>query len=517
MRKTDKPRIRIRGIYSTALTKLFLDNNFEIIQPSLEIAERFSLNPERYLSPQIDVFDKNNRQGVNVESLATLTNIFTQILFDVLPDVIIKKSKVQKGAVYKGIVYRPAPKGGYLIKITPNMDAWLPMEEIKNNSSIKLGDPILVEIKDIDKSTGLPRVSASITVPGDFAVLIPEEAVRVSHKIKGGVRDKLIELGKVLRPDNWGIIWRTGAANADVSELQEEIEILTREAEKLLEIGERAPALIKLRNGFDILEIDFPHNSKKKLDEIRSQVFPTVINHHWLKAFNNDVTKIVDFAEKYLASNVDMEILNNAVLRMIKRELLPKEERLLKIHHKKVNGREVILGPAKVVMITESSRAIEYRMFRRFTPGGYYDGIGAPKEAGDYGITIARLWDSKLITAYFSVSNELKGIYVNINTPIEPYPDGLRYVDLEVDVVLGSDGIVRILDTQRLERYLSEKIISPKLANWVRKKAEEIKTWLEGKGKDEILDVCSEVRAKIEEIPEEEEEEELEFTETFGP
>ena len=514
MRETEKPRIRIRGIYSTALTKLFLDNDFEIIQPSLEIAERFSLNPERYLSPQIDVFDRSDKQGVIAESLCTLTEQFISILFDILPDVVVRKSRVQKGAIYKGIVYRPAPKGGYLVKITPQMDAWLPIENTKNQE-IKLGDPIIVEIKDIDETLGIPKVSMQISIPGDFAVLISEESVRVSHKIKGSVRDKLIELGKILRPEDWGIIWRTGAANADVAELQEEIEVLAKEAEKLMQLSKNAPALIKLRNGFDVLNIQFPARSKIKLDGIRAQVFPTVSHHHWLKSYANNLTRIIDFAEKYLAKSVSMETLNTAINEMLKKEFLPQEGKLLKIYHIKPNGREVILGPAKVIMIKEDN-GFEYRMFRRFVPGGYYDGIGAPKEAGDYGVTIVRVLDDKLITAYFSVDNKLKGIYINLNTPIEVYPDGFRYIDLEIDVVLAKDNQIRILDTQRLDRYVEEGIISKNLAEETRKRAEELKEWLSGDGVDEILNICDEVRSKLEEMYSLEGKDELGFADILG-
>jgi len=511
MRESKNPRIRIRGIYSTALTKLFLDNGFDIIQPSLEIAERFSLNPERYLSPQIDVIDRYDRQGIVAEVLYNLTPRFIDILFKTFGDVVIRRSRVQKGSIFKGIVYRPAPKGGYLVKITPQQDAWLPINDSKKQE-INLGDPIVVEIKGIDESTGIPRVSTQISIPGDFAVLISEESVRVSHKIRGNARDKLIELGKILRPEGWGIIWRTGAMNAEVSELQEEIEILASEAEKLIELAKNAPALVKIREGFDILDISFPGESKKRLDEIRSEVFPTIIDHHWLKSYANSLTKIIDFAEKYLTKEVSIDILNRAVHEMILREFLPKEGKLLKIHHLKPNGREVVLGPARVVMV-DNKDGIEYRMFRRFMPGGYYDGIGAPKEAGDYGVTLVKLFDKKLITAYFSVENKLKGIYVNINTPIEIYPDGFKYIDLEIDVVLNKDNQIQILDTQKLEKYVEEGVISRDLSEATKSYADEIREWLSSDGLDHIMQKCDEVRSIIEELFSEREESGIDLVE----
>jgi len=498
MRKSEKPRVRIRGIYATALTKIFLDNGFEIIQPSEVVAKRFSLSTVRYLSPQIDIVDKPDKHGVIIESLSEMTDRVSKILFDELLDVIVHKSKVQKGAVYKGIIYRPAPSGGYIVKLTPNLDGLLPVEEA-TKQSLKLGDTVLVEVKN-PNSNGLPIVSMKITIPGDFAVLIPEESVRVSHKIKGGARYKLLELGKILRPDGWGIVWRTGAANAELEELQEEIKILHEQAEKLQELAENSPALVKLRNGFDIVTVEFPFMSKTKLDEIRAQVFNTVKYHHLFKTYGNNITRLVDFAEKYLSQHISIEKINNALREYFTNEILFSEGRVIKIHHIKIYGREVILGPAKIIMRknTDTER-VEYRLHRRFMPGGYYDGIGAPKEAGDYGVTIVRLFDDKLITAYFSIENDLKGIYININTPIEPGNDGFRYIDLEIDVVLTQENQVMILDSQKLERYVNEGIISQNLADFAKKRAEEYKEWLENKGVEEILGICDEVRRKLEE------------------
>lgn len=37
-------RVRIRGIYATALTYLFLKNGFEIVQQTPQIAERFFMD-----------------------------------------------------------------------------------------------------------------------------------------------------------------------------------------------------------------------------------------------------------------------------------------------------------------------------------------------------------------------------------------------------------------------------------------------------------------------------------------
>ncbi len=498
MIETEKPRVRIRGIYSTALTKLFLDNGFEIIQPSREIAKRFGLEEERYLSPEIDIYDRQDQQGVLIETLPKYTERITSLFFNEFTDVIIRKSKIQKGAIYKGIIYRPAPQGGFIIKLTIDKDAWLPPNDIETNKVIKLGDPIIVEVKELTEP--LPRVTTKITIPGDFAVLISSEDVKVSHKIRGEEREKLIEIGKILRPEGWGIIWRTGAMNAELEELQDEIERLKEEAEKLLKVAEKSPALVQLREGMNILTVTFPGMSKLRLDGIRSEVFPTVRYHHWLKSMGNSLTLIVDFSEKYLVKNgTEIEIINKSIKQMLLEEILPTENTIIKISHKKPRGREVILGPARIIFRDENGENVEFIMYRRFKPGGYYDGIGAPKEPGDYGITIARLFDTKLITAYFNIENKLKGIYVNINTPIEYYNGHLSYIDLEVDVVYVPGEGAKILDNEKLKKHLEEGLISEKLFEFVKKKAEEYKEWVEKEGEEFVMSVADRVRRKLEE------------------
>ena len=56
-------KTRIRGVYSTALAKLLLGNNFDLVQPSATQQERFKLkgNDE---SLDLDIHDRRNLQGV---------------------------------------------------------------------------------------------------------------------------------------------------------------------------------------------------------------------------------------------------------------------------------------------------------------------------------------------------------------------------------------------------------------------------------------------------------------------
>ncbi len=103
-----------------------------------------------------------------------------------------------------------------------------------------------------------------------------------------------------------------------------------------------------------------------------------------------------------------------------------------------------------------------------------YDGLGIPKEPGDYAVTEVEIGEWHFKTEYFSRDGRLKGTYVNLNTPVELYPYGIRYVDLEVDVCMWPDGRVEKLDEEKLEKAMEEGLVSEKLVKLVRKKLVKI-------------------------------------------
>ena len=58
-------RLKIRGIYTTALTKFLLDSGYEIADPSAEIQGRFGLRQTRGL-PKILIQDREDLQGIHI-------------------------------------------------------------------------------------------------------------------------------------------------------------------------------------------------------------------------------------------------------------------------------------------------------------------------------------------------------------------------------------------------------------------------------------------------------------------
>jgi len=61
---------------------------------------------------------------------------------------------------------------------------------------------------------------------------------------------------------------------------------------------------------------------------------------------------------------------------------------------------------------------------------------------------------------YYSSKGLIKGKYWNINTPIEFYPDHIRYLDLHIDVIQRPGAGPKIIDQEKLEKALVRGFIS---------------------------------------------------------
>ena len=80
------PRIKIRGIYSTALTKLALDSGFEVVQASGRVRERFRAELPDQLPYEILVRDRDDLQGIEArgesDHVCKLLTLLQELLLD---------------------------------------------------------------------------------------------------------------------------------------------------------------------------------------------------------------------------------------------------------------------------------------------------------------------------------------------------------------------------------------------------------------------------------------------------
>jgi hypothetical protein len=105
---------------------------------------------------------------------------------------------------------------------------------------------------------------------------------------------------------------------------------------------------------------------------------------------------------------------------------------------------------------------------RMFSAGGQYDSLNVPKLAGDWGTIEVPRGSWVLRRAYFRRDGTLIGELFNVQTPAEIDDRGVRYVDLEVDVVRMPAGRVEVVDEADLEAAVRAGGIRPETAAQAR-------------------------------------------------
>ncbi|MBN2468949.1 MAG: DUF402 domain-containing protein [Deltaproteobacteria bacterium] len=198
------------------------------------------------------------------------------------------------------------------------------------------------------------------------------------------------------------------------------------------------------------IEIEFPGDSKIQLDGIRQTVVPTVLNHHRLRLINSALVDLIETTKLPYHPEKRVEVSNDLENRLVW-ETYTKGKKI-GIEHVKLSGQVISLSEGDIVEADWKTKTLTLKRIK-FKRGNSYDGLGIPKQHGDYAITTIKEGGSFYKHTYLRQNNQIIGEYYNINTSIELYPNTVRYVDLEIDVVRWPDGTVKIIDEDVLDRY----------------------------------------------------------------
>ncbi|MGB9959165.1 MAG: DUF402 domain-containing protein [Candidatus Bathyarchaeales archaeon] len=446
-------KAKVRGIYTTALTKLLLENGFQIVQPSQAIKTRFSL-PENSEPPDLKVKDRYDLQGVVALGSAEATEAFKTAMHSCFEDALTRKWRISIDGIYKGRLLN-ADENMVYVEIGNETVGTLSKHEAQNENQNEL--VVQVERKRIGRKT--PILTTKLKIIGDCAILVQKGKVGVSLKIRDmNKRAELYALGKQLSPEGWGIIWREPAAHKPNDLLEKEIADLTEKIRILNEnaVSAKAPAL--LLEGSYFMDVEFPFASKRKLDLLRASVTSTLEGHHFYKSCGGRVSAALEMAEKLLEKGQSHSEVTELFKKQIQAEF-PEEGSTVDVEHVKLSGAVFHLGHATIETINDK----EIRYCRTIRANGFYDGLGVPKEAGDKAISETKLGEWHITTSYFSKDGKWKGTYININTPVEVYPTAIRYVDLEVDVCIPANGEAKIVDLEKLEKAFERGILNKEL------------------------------------------------------
>ncbi|MCW1301009.1 MAG: DUF402 domain-containing protein [Candidatus Nanoarchaeia archaeon] len=449
-------KVRIRGIYSTALTQLLLEHNFEIVDQSPIANERFKLENEEK-GADILIYDKEDLNGITIHGEGSEQVV--ELLRKYFKEIFIRKMEI--GTIYCGIIRKFDQRNKNILIDLGGSQGILPLHHYWGY--LKEGEKVLVQTKGYHRDLYL--LSTQLRIFGNNLILIKNGFTKVSKHIKDEEENRrLLSLSHEAKIRGYGVLWKALAQGKSDEELLKEMMELFKKEEQIKQFFQECNGPQLLEKGLLTYFIDFGPEAKAKLDELRKKVTPTICKHHELKSFN--YMELVDLAES-LAEKFGEDVVENCVNSILQKSFPPVGS-LYTVVCKKLNGKSIVIK-GKIEEITPDiiklKRTIRYR--------GSYDGLNLKTELGDYAITKVRRGAEFLLHEYYNSKGELKGKYYSICTPIEISPRFARCIDLEVDVVEDQEGR-RIIDVDKLEDKFKDGIISEEIYKKAKERAESI-------------------------------------------
>lgn len=442
-------RVRVRGIYSTALTQRLLDAGFDVVDASPPIRERFDEDFETAPS-DAHIWMTPDRQGVGVTGQSDAVDDVLEVVDDAGVDTFTWPDRAARGAVFNAVVERTVG-GGAVVALSSDHEGYLPFDEADQH--VAEGDHLRVQVHEPNPWWGRDRpvVSTDVRAIGGLASLDRGVDALVSGTPDGSRDHELARTTELLSPtvpDQWGVYWHWAATDADMSVLGDALEAVVALANRLEAALEDAPRPDETAPHLVVspertVWTWFGRESRFALDDARSEATATMPGHHRIKAGSEGASGAVDFAEALGASP------DGFPFGAVTDQFGPAEGDLVQIEHGKPDGRLITLGRGEVTDRDADAGRVTVR--REMTAGGTYDELGVEREQGDVATTRFTEGNWWYPTVYESADGTVRGTYLNVCTPVEVFPESVRYVDLHVDVVKHADGTVDVVDEDELE------------------------------------------------------------------
>jgi Ribonuclease G/E len=464
------PRVRVRGIYATAVTRVLLDAGAEVVQASEPIRERFDAEFGEG-SHDVTVATTGDRQGVGVDGDPDAVATVGAELRDVGRDTFAWEDPTPPGAVFEATVSETLGSGA--VCDLGESEGFLPYGE--SDTHLETGDDVRVQVRESAPPWGdrRARLGTEIRADAGLATLVRgRDGVAVDTRDDAAGRELagMTDLLSVDVPDGWGIEWSHAATRAEMSALEAALERAVGRAEDLAaaldeagidgESGSAAERPATLATPSTGLWLWFGRETRFALDAARREVTTTMPGHHRTKAGSEAASVGVDLAEALWGADGAGGVADGAAesedgsdgpdfpFDVVTRQFGPVEGDTVEIRHGKPDGRAFSLGSGEV---TDRDVDGSLDVTRTLSGSGTYDGLGTRREAGDTALTKFREGRWWYPTVYRSAEGEHRGTYVNVCTPVECFPDEVRYVDLHVDVVKRPDGTVERVDDDELD------------------------------------------------------------------
>jgi len=523
--------VRIRGIYTTALTELLADEGIDVVQASPPIRERF----DAALPPapaDATVATTDDRQGIGVVGRRAAVAAVVDAARSVGRDALAWRDPVSRDAVYAGEVTETLGSGAVvelgtgdgmgdetgdgtedettdgdgdgLPVATRERSGFLPYS--KTDEHIEEGDRLRVQVREVAPPWGddRPLLDTTIRVQRPLATLVRSGGGASGGGASGGGTGsrsggpatggpELADLLPTDPPEGWRVDWGRAADDADLDALGAALE-MGRDRALDLEDGvadaadpaERAPD--REWAGDATAWVWFGRESRFGLDERRRAVTATMAGHHRTKAATERASAAVDFVEAVCpgasrgadgsgadGSGADASGADGFPFDAVTRQFGPMAGDRVRIDHGKPDGRAFSLGTGEVTRRDPDGTVV---VEREMSGRGTYDALGVEQQAGDVAVT--KLTEGKwwYPTVYRGDDGEKRGTYVNVCTPVEVFPAAVRYVDLHVDVVKHPDGTVERVDDDELDAAVAAGYLPEALAEKARSVASAVENAL---------------------------------------
>lgn len=475
--------VRIRGIYTTALTAAALRADHTVVDASAPIQQRFDADFPT-TPPDVQLSTTEDRQGVGVSGDPDAVETARGLVSDIGRDTFIWDDPTPPRSILDGTVTETL-SGGALVALSTETDAvegYLPYGSIDGH--VETGDSVRVQVRESAAPwrDQRPALAGQLRVETGMVRLEPGTGTRVDVRDDEAGRELagMVDLLGLDPPDGWRAVWKQPAIDAETGVLEAELQRATAAAEALTAttatgddgIGvlpetaaARSEPIAAPTAGFWAW---FGRESRFALDEIRGAVTTTMPGHHRIKAGAAAASAGVDFAEALCDPDPDAAF----PFAVVTETFGPTKGGSVRLDHGKPDGRCLTLGEGTVTDAdTDGTVTVE----RELTGGGTYDGLGVEREAGDVAVTSIKEGRWWYPTTYRGRDGTLRGTYVNVCTPVEVFPDAVRYVDLHVDVIKHADGRVEIVDERELDRSVAAGHTPEPLAEKARSVASAVK------------------------------------------
>jgi len=456
-------RVRVRGIYATALSHVLFDRGFMLADVSDVLRDRLRQPVvEGPAEVTVKSVDDDADTLLIIGSPWDYGREIEEAVVDELRYVSVRRGKLGLYTVVDALslgdcrALLPGGVEGLIQGECPPRGEFIRGYVVKE--SLTRGDPVVIR-----GGVALVGLYTTVYTPGDgfsFSEHVREDSRRL--ELLESVKSE-VDVSRV------HVRFRSNSKYGEPSEVASEAKSLAEMAIRLAgEPLQREPRVLARGEYISLIYITSP--AKSLLDSIRSKIHPTIEYHHSLKAGGFEESSLVDFSEESLRLGYATSRIGLAIISYIASNL---KGRRIAIDHRIPDGRRVSLGPFTVdsYNIGDSVRIVLTRTFR--TPGTL-DGLNIEKKPGDYSKTVIDTGEWHTVHEYYSREGKLLGVYININTPAEIGFKSIRYLDLYVDVVKKPGEEPEVKDVEELERALQENLVTKDLYEKAVEEAKKI-------------------------------------------